>query len=64
MSSRYAATSPEIEQKGWNGVYLTDPVRHVLDFKSKHVEHAYVESNFTDCRANLATKVRRPVIRN
>lgn len=23
---RYAATSPEIEKKGWNGVYLTNPV--------------------------------------
>ncbi|KAL2003461.1 hypothetical protein VTN02DRAFT_3772 [Thermoascus thermophilus] len=24
-SALYAATSPEIERKGWNGVYLTDP---------------------------------------
>jgi hypothetical protein len=23
---RYAATSPEIEEKGWNGYYFTDPV--------------------------------------
>lgn len=27
--SSYAASSPEIEQKGWNGVYLTDPVSDI-----------------------------------
>ncbi|MCJ1259801.1 hypothetical protein MMC24_007640 [Lignoscripta atroalba] len=25
FSALYAATSPEVEEKGWNGVYLTDP---------------------------------------
>lgn len=24
-SALYAATSPEVEQKGWNGYYFTDP---------------------------------------
>lgn len=25
FSALYAATSPEIEEKGWNGYYFTDP---------------------------------------
>jgi len=25
-TNRYAATSPEVEEKGWNGYYLSDPV--------------------------------------
>jgi hypothetical protein len=25
VSFRYAATSPEVEEKGWNGYYLIDP---------------------------------------
>lgn len=43
MIFRYAATSPEIEQKGWNGVYLSDVVRfstfsRVLGLNAKPVQ--------------------------
>jgi len=31
---RYAATSPEIEEKDWNGHYFSDPVRNEGNYAS------------------------------
>ena len=36
-SALYASLSPEVVEKGWNGVYLSDPVSPVLRGASRAV---------------------------
>jgi hypothetical protein len=55
--SRYAATSPEIEQKGWNGVYLTDPVSDTGMLRA--ISYLIFYS-----RENWGKRAREPVIQN
>lgn len=42
FSALYAATSPEIEEKGWNGYYFADPV-------SLHLQHHAVKLTANRC---------------
>lgn len=58
MAFRYAATSPEIEQKGWNGVYLSDvvcfpTVYRILGLNAKCIQAQLGKETSQACDANL-----------
>jgi len=61
-SALYAATSPEIEEKGWNGYYFNDPVRlQALDCSRKLLVAVPISYANTLCRPLPVRKLSKPV---